>query len=80
MDTEARSTGSRVPRLEGTEMRNEWCFDCLEEFRYDDTGGYNPPCQCKFKCRSCCESECEDDPRQDHDVDDFSPSPTAGEK
>ncbi len=29
------------------------CIECWEEFRYDDTGGYNPPCFCGFHCRDC---------------------------
>lgn len=30
------------------------CGECFEEFRYDDTGGYNPPCECGCGlCRSC---------------------------
>jgi hypothetical protein len=36
------------------------CGRCLEEFRYDDCGGYNPPCECGAQCRSCCdEAVCE---------------------
>ena len=32
----------------------EFCGECLEEFRYDDCGGYNPPCPCGCgNCRSC---------------------------
>jgi hypothetical protein len=33
----------------------EYCDHCGDDFRYDDTGGYNPPCQCRLNCRSCCE-------------------------
>lgn len=33
------------------------CLECGEEFHFDDTGGYNPPCYCKrcqgAVCRSC---------------------------
>lgn len=40
----------------------EWCLDCGDTFRYDDIGGYNPPCHCGAKCRSCCDHECEREP------------------
>ena len=30
-----------------------WCIDCGDDFRYDDCGGYNPPCVCGAHCRSC---------------------------
>src|SRR5689334_9481007 len=33
----------------------DFCGDCGDSFRYDDCGGYNPPCECGFACRSCCE-------------------------
>lgn len=36
-------------------MNLEFCDHCGEDFRYDDTGGYNPPCACRMNCRSCCE-------------------------
>lgn len=29
------------------------CIECWEEFRYDDTGGYNPPCKCGLHCGRC---------------------------
>lgn len=62
-------------------MNLEFCDRCGEDFRYDDTGGYNPPCACKLNCRSCCEhGRCEREPRgalcecgdawEDHDHDD----------
>jgi len=35
----------------------EFCIECGDEFRYDDIGGYNPPCVCGFHCRSCHEAE-----------------------
>ncbi len=34
-----------------------WCIDCGDTFRYDDCGGYNPPCSCGMHCRSCHEHE-----------------------
>lgn len=37
-----------------------WCLNCLEEFRLDDTGGYNPPCKCGARCRSCCDAQCDE--------------------
>jgi hypothetical protein len=33
----------------------EFCGECYEPFRYDDCGGYNPPCICGFACRNCCD-------------------------
>ena len=33
-----------------------WCIDCGDDFRYDDCGGYNPPCECGFHCRHCHEA------------------------
>lgn len=39
------------------ELENGWCLDCGEDFRYDDTGGYNPPCSCGAHCRSCHDAE-----------------------
>src|SRR5687768_4410469 len=33
-----------------------FCVDCMEPFRYDDCGGYNPPCECGAHCRSCHEA------------------------
>jgi hypothetical protein len=33
------------------------CIDCGDDFRYDDCGGYNPPCVCGTHCRSCHEAE-----------------------
>lgn len=32
-----------------------FCLNCYEDFRDDDTGGYNPACACRANCRSCCE-------------------------
>lgn len=34
-------------------MTFDGCIECWEEFRYDDCGGYNPPCKCGFHCRRC---------------------------
>lgn len=34
-----------------------WCIDCGESFRYDDCGGYNPPCKCGAHCRDCHDAE-----------------------
>lgn len=31
------------------------CLDCGATFRFDDTGGYNPPCNCGANCWNCCE-------------------------
>jgi hypothetical protein len=31
----------------------DWCITCGETFRYDDCGGYNPPCECGWHCRHC---------------------------
>lgn len=31
-----------------------WCYNCGDDFRYDDIGGYNPPCPCGLRCRDCC--------------------------
>jgi hypothetical protein len=44
-----------------------FCLTCLESFRYDDCGGYNPPCECGFHCRSCHEREDDDDYERDYD-------------
>ena len=57
------------------ERKLDFCLDCMEDFRYDDTGGYNPPCACHAKCRGCCEADCEreefTDPGPDpYDTDD----------
>jgi hypothetical protein len=49
---------------------DEFCVECGDEFHYDDTGGYNPPCACGLHCRSChehIESECDDDYERDED-------------
>jgi hypothetical protein len=35
-----------------------WCLRCLEDFRDDDTGGYNPACRCGELCRFCCDERC----------------------
>jgi hypothetical protein len=43
------------------------CAECWEDFREDDTGGYNPPCRCGLMCRDCCDAKCAE--RAD-DVDD----------
>lgn len=42
-----------------------YCARCLEDFRYDDTGGYNPPARCQEHCRNCCEGDCYDDGSDD---------------
>ncbi len=42
-----------------------WCIDCGEDFRYDDCGGYNPPCACGLHCRSCHEAAMRDDDEDD---------------
>lgn len=34
--------------------RTDFCGECFDDFRYDDIGGYNPPCDCGLACRSCC--------------------------
>ena len=59
-----------------------FCGECLEEFRLDDAGGYNPPCKCGYACRGCCSPDvcpCDGgDERDDDDPawDDFdSPNP-----
>jgi hypothetical protein len=31
----------------------DFCIDCMEPFRDDDCGGYNPPCECGAHCRDC---------------------------
>jgi hypothetical protein len=36
--------------------RNGWCLDCGDTFRFDDCGGYNPPCKCGYHCRHCHEA------------------------
>lgn len=45
------------------------CVNCMDEFRYDDTGGYNPPCECGARCRSCCDAGCDDDEVDTRDDD-----------
>lgn len=35
------------------ESEFDGCVECWEEFRYDDTGGYNPPCKCGLHCERC---------------------------
>lgn len=50
-------------------MNTEFCDHCGDDFRYDDTGGYNPPCQCKLNCRSCCEHGACDRERDDEGCD-----------
>lgn len=49
----------RVPPLDPIEPEElDVCGECLELFRYDDVGGYNPPCACGHGlCRSCCQAE-----------------------
>jgi hypothetical protein len=43
------------------------CIECWEEFRYDDCGGYNPPCSCGFHCGRCHEIELEREADRDDD-------------
>lgn len=44
-----------TPKLDD-EDKLDYCGECWEDFRYDDTGGYNPPCPCGCgMCRPCCE-------------------------
>lgn len=31
-----------------------YCLLCGDDFRFDDIGGYNPPCRCGARCRDCC--------------------------
>lgn len=67
--------------------RREFCIECFDDFRYDDCGGYNPPCECGLHCRSCHEAEeremaawgedDEFDPRDDDDRWHMSESPGA---
>ncbi len=53
--------------------RDGWCLTCLEDFRYDDIGGYNPPCSCGLHCRSCHEAiEGAGDVDDGYDADDDS--------
>lgn len=47
-----------------------WCIDCQDDFRYDDTGGYNPPCACRLKCAGCCQGRCERDDEEPVHLDD----------
>lgn len=47
------------------------CYECGDEFHYDDIGGYNPPCPCGCgRCRSCCraESDQDNDDWQDYEL------------
>ena len=55
----------------------ECCAECFEDFRYDDCGGYNPPCSCSEcggqLCRPCCEAAnafSDDDDDDEEDMDD----------
>lgn len=54
----------------------DWCFSCSDEFRYDDCGGYNPPCQCGVNCRSCCNANCELHDDEDADFSEDFPEPS----
>jgi hypothetical protein len=49
------------------------CVECWEEFRYDDTGGYNPPCRCGLHCERCHEivSSRDDEPQDDETWEDY---------
>jgi hypothetical protein len=63
----------------------ECCIECGDEFHYDDTGGYNPPCVCGLHCRSCHEAEAmrdrddDDAPFDDTDEDSLTRSPEGQE-
>jgi len=46
---------------------SDFCDHCGDEFHFDDTGGYNPPCRCGLNCRSCCEHACVRDEPTDFD-------------
>ncbi len=50
---------------------DDFCIDCGETFRYDDCGGYNPPCLCGFHCRSCHEAAEREDDDDGYDEDDY---------
>lgn len=54
---------------------DSWCLECGEEFHLDDTGGYNPPCECPIcqgaVCRHChpwLESMADEDNEIDEEV------------
>jgi hypothetical protein len=52
-----------------------FCYECGEEFRYDDCGGYNPPCSCGCqRCPECCRADREYDNDPDP-RDDLEPEP-----
>lgn len=61
-----------------------YCLECGDEFRYDDTGGYNPPCRGCGLCLDCCgaggQFSCHDDDvwgddwDEDEDEDLFTPT------
>lgn len=47
---------------------DDFCVECGDPFHYDDVGGYNPPCECGFHCRSCHEAvEGRRDPDDDYE-------------
>lgn len=49
----------------------DFCVDCGDTFRYDDCGGYNPPCVCGAHCRRCHElAQRDDEPCDDKDDSD----------
>lgn len=55
-----------------------WCIECGDTFRYDDCGGYNPPCECGYHCRSChAAEEARRDPDDDYERDEDSYPDTA---
>lgn len=47
------------------------CIECWEEFRYDDTGGYNPPCRCGLHCQRCHELVAERERELDDEDDGY---------
>ena len=50
----------------------DFCGECFEAFRYDDCGGYNPPCGCGCAgvfCRTCCERKRDADHDDEMDED-----------
>lgn len=46
------------------------CSECWEPFRYDDTGGYNPPCSCGLHCGRCHDILAEREAEDHRDEDD----------
>lgn len=58
----------------------DFCVDCMEEFRYDDCGGYNPPCECGYHCESCHERELRDVRDDDERYPDYPVCDTCGDE